>query len=87
MEFREHWAFLAAIITNGFSGLAASMSSKRRKPKWIKAEDFVDKDFHMLFERLFSQPKKKKKDSLEKLVTDAKAKGLEGPWLKAGEVK
>lgn len=86
---REHWAFLAAVTINGFSGLVASLSSKRRKPKTIKPDDFIDKDFLKLFMELFPEEEKKKKKGkpLELLVEDAKAKGLSGPWSKVGETE
>ena len=41
-EQRNHWAFLAAVITNGF-GAITSMFSKR-KHKAVSPDDFMGKD-------------------------------------------
>jgi len=41
-EQRNHWAFLAAVITNGF-GAITSMFSKR-KHKAVSPDDFIGKE-------------------------------------------
>lgn len=82
---RENWAFLASTVTNGFLGLAASMSGKKRKPKLTSPEDFISKDFKKLMKQMFrdneAQPSKQsKRKGWASYVEDAKQKGLKGPW-------
>ncbi len=76
-EQRNHWAFLAAVITNGF-GAIASMFSKR-KHKGVSADDFIGKDAKKMLQRLLEQDEPKQTD-WGRHVNDAKAKGLAGPW-------
>ena len=68
-EQKNHWAFLAAVITNGLG-----MFSKR-KPKQVEADDFIGKDLKKAVEGLLRREKE-----LDKLIGDAKKKGLKGPW-------
>ena len=80
---RENWAFLASVVTNGFLGLAASMSGKRRKPKLTSPDDFINKDFKRLMEQIFNEArpsKQSKRGGWISHIEDAKAKGLKGPW-------
>lgn len=77
-EQRNKWAFLAAVMANGFSALANSFSSKRRKPKMVQPDDFMAKDAKKMLQRLLGQEPEEK--SWIKHVRDAKAKGLRGPW-------
>lgn len=79
---RENWAFLASVVTNGFLGLAASMSTRRRKPKMVKPEDFLDKNFVRLMEEMLGkrEARPQKKTDWASLIEDAKEKGLRGPW-------
>lgn len=80
-EMRENWAFLASVVTNGFLGLAASMSGKRRKPKLTSPDDFISKDFKALMKRVFGEEAQPgKQTDWDSLIEDAKAKGLRGPW-------
>ena len=79
-DMRENWAFLASVVTNGFLGLAASMSGKRRKPKLTSPDDFISKDFKRLMERVFGEAQPRRKTDWASLIEDAKAKGLRGPW-------
>ncbi|MDO6355110.1 hypothetical protein Q3V94_08465 [Caloramator sp. CAR-1] len=74
-EFKGKWAFLAAIITNGFAAIA-SMFSKRR-PKEVKPDDFIDKKYAAKIERYF---KEAQPDEWASYIAEAKAKGLKGPW-------
>ena len=81
-EQRNHWAFLAAVITNGLNNLASVLGSvfggKRRKPKTVEPDDFISKDLKKI-----SQQRRKPKQQPHKWgkhVDDAKAKGLKGPW-------
>ena len=72
-EQRNHWAFLAAVITNGF-GVITSMFSKR-KHKAVSPDDFMGKDAKKAFQQLLGQDKQK---DWSKHIEDAKAKGLKG---------
>ena len=76
-EQRDHWGFLAAVITNGFNGIASMFS--KRKPKAVGPDDFIDKKAKKRFQRLLGQEPEQKSD-WGKHVEDAKAKGLKGPW-------
>jgi hypothetical protein len=76
-EQRNHWAFLAAVITNGF-GAITSMFSKR-KHKAVGPDDFMDKEAKNMLQRLLGQDEQEQKD-WGKHIDDAKAKGLKGPW-------
>ena len=87
-EQRNHWAFLAAVITNGFSALSSAFSSKRRKPKTVEPDDFIDKKAKKMFRVLLGQDEVGEKTSQKgwsKHIKDAKAKGLRGPWGGGGE--
>ena len=80
-EQRNHWAFLAAVITNGF-GAITSMFSKR-KHKAVSPDDFIGKEAKKMLQRLLEQdrpePELEQKD-WGRHIEDAKAKGLAGPW-------
>ena len=73
-EQRNRWAFLAAVITNGF-GAVTSMFSKR-KHKAVSPDDFMDKDAKKMLQRLLGQEPEQKDWSRH--IEDAKAKGLKG---------
>lgn len=81
-DMRDHWAFLAAVITNAALGLAASMSGKRRKPKMVTPEDFISKDFKRLMEELLgkNEARPRRKTDRASLIEAAKEKRLKGPW-------
>ena len=72
-EQRNHWAFLAAVITNGFSRIAGMFS--KRKPKMVSPDDFMSKEAKKAFQQLLGQDKQK---DWSKHIEDAKAKGLKG---------
>lgn len=72
-EQKNHWAFLAAVITNGLGGIAGMFS--KRKPKQVTSDDFIGKDLKNAVEGLLRREKE-----LDKLIGDAKKKGLKGPW-------
>ena len=74
-EQRNRWAFLAAVITNGF-GAITSMFSKR-KHKAVSPDDFMDKDAKKMLQRLLGQEQLEQKD-WSRHIEDAKAKGLKG---------
>lgn len=76
-EMHSRWAFLAAVITNGFMAVAGMFGKKKHKT--IKPEDFFSDDAKKTFRQLLGQKPKAKKD-LNKHIEDAKAKGLSGPW-------
>ncbi|MFB5066552.1 MAG: hypothetical protein ACE3NC_05105 [Candidatus Wallacebacter cryptica] len=78
-EQRNHWAFLAAVITNGF-GAVTSMFSKR-KHKAVSPDDFMDKDAKKMLQRLLGQEPEQKDWSRH--IEEARAKGLKGGELYA----
>ncbi|WDU82272.1 hypothetical protein [Caloramator sp. Dgby_cultured_2] len=49
----------------------------RRKPKEVKADDFIDKKFAAKIEKYF---KEAQPDEWASYIAEAKAKGLKGPW-------
>jgi len=73
-EQRNRWAFLAAVITNGF-GAVTSMFSKR-KHKAVSPDDFMDKDAKKMLQRLLGQEPEQKDWSRH--IEEARAKGLKG---------
>ena len=73
-EQRNHWAFLAAVITNGF-GAIVSMFSKR-KHKAVSPDDFMGKEAKNMLQRLFGQEPEQKDWSRH--IEEARAKGLKG---------
>lgn len=77
-EFRSRWAFLAAVITNGFSSIAGMFS--KHKPKAVKPEDFVDKKWYKKIEGMIKEAQPSPKDEWASHIAEAKAKGLKGPW-------
>lgn len=80
-EQKNKWAFLAAVITNGFASLACSFSGKRRKPKLVDADDFMTKEYKKLVDRVIGgQKNKENNEKFDKHIQDAKQKGLKGPW-------
>jgi hypothetical protein len=72
-EQKNHWAFLAAVITNGLGGIAGMFS--KRKPKQVTSDDFIGKDLRKAVEGIFRD-----EEETQKLIEDAKKKGLKGPW-------
>lgn len=72
-EQKNHWAFLAAVIINGLGGIADMFS--KRKPKQVTPDDFIGKDLKKAVEGIF-----KNEEETQKLIEDAKKKGLKGPW-------
>ena len=80
-EQRNHWAFLAAVITNGFSRIAGMLS--KRKPKMVSPDDFMGKEAKKMLQRLLEQDRPEPELEQKKWgrhIEDAKAKGLAGPW-------
>ena len=75
-EQRNHWAFLAAVITNGF-GAITSMFSKR-KHKAVIPDDFMGKEAKKMLQRLLGQDEPEQKD-WSRHIEDVRAKGLVGP--------
>ncbi len=73
-EQRNKWAFLAAVITNGFGAIAGMFS--KRKHKAVSPDDFMDKDAKKMLQRLLGQEPEQKDWSRH--VEEAKAKGLKG---------
>lgn len=77
-EQRNHWAFLAAVITNGLKGIAGMFS--KRKPKPVSPDDFIDKEAKKMLQQLLGQVPEPEHKDWDKHIEDAKAKGLVGPW-------
>ena len=80
-EQRNKWAFLAAVITNGF-GAITSMFSKR-KHKAVSPDDFMGKEAKKMLQRLLEQDRPEpelEQKNWGRHIEDAKAKGLAGPW-------
>ena len=73
-EQRNHWAFLAAVITNNISRIIGMFS--KNKPKRVEPDDFIDKEAKKMLQRLLGQEPEQKDWS--KHIEDAKAKGLKG---------
>jgi len=82
-EQRNHWAFLAAVITNGF-GAITSMFSKR-KHKAVSPDDFMGKEAKKMLQQLLGQGPEQSQADWNRHIEDAKAKGLRGPWNGGGE--
>ena len=80
-EQRNHWAFLAAVITNNFSRIVGMFSKKKQKT--VEADDFMHKDAKKMLQRLLkrdeseTEPEPKLKD-WSRHIEDAKVKGLKG---------
>jgi len=80
-EQHNKWAFLAAVITNGFgtlsSVIASAFGGKKRKPKMVEPDDFMGKEAKKMLQRLLGQEPEQKNWSRH--IEDAKAKGLRCP--------
>ncbi len=72
---RNKWAFLAAVITNGFGAIASRLS--KRKHKAVSPDDFMGKEAKKMLQRLLGQEQLEQKD-WSRHIEDAKAKGLKG---------
>jgi len=81
-EQRNKWAFLAAVITNGFNifttVIAGVFGGKKRKPKLVEPDDFMNKDAKKILQRLLGHELEQKDWS--KHIDDVRIKGLAGPW-------
>ncbi len=84
-EQKNRWAFLAAVITNGFniltSIMASAFSGRRRKPKLVEPDDFIGGDAKRMLQRLLGQEPELKDWSRH--IEEARAKGLKGGELYA----
>jgi len=74
-EQRNRWAFLAAVITNGFGAIAGMLSKHR--PKTVDPDDFLSKDAKKMLQRLLGQ--EEPKPDWSRHIEEARAKGLRGP--------
>jgi hypothetical protein len=83
-EQRNHWAFLAAVITNCTAALARAFSGSKRKLKLVQPDDFINKDFKKIIQQILGKQSSNKKPELssgyKKHIQDARVKGLAGPW-------
>ncbi len=69
VDQKNHWSFLAAVITNGFSSIGGMFS--RRKPKMVEPDDFMGKDAKKMMRQLLGQEK-----DWSEHMKEAKAKSL-----------
>ena len=74
-EQRNKWAFLAAVITNGFGAIASMFSKRKHKP--VTPDDFIGKEAKKVLQQLLGQDEQR---DWSKHLEDAKIKGLAGPW-------
>jgi hypothetical protein len=83
-EQRNRWAFLAAVITNGFGAVVSAISGfgkRRYKHKTVEPDDFMSKDAKKMLQRLLGQGEPgPEQGGWSKHIEDARAKGLAGPW-------
>ena len=79
-EQKNKWAFLAAVISNGFTGIARMFSKRRGKQKAITPDDFISKEFRKLAGIDRKDKKPGQDHGFDKHIQDAKQKGLNGPW-------
>lgn len=86
-EQKNKWAFLAAVITNCTAVLSRVFSGKKKKPKLVKPDDFINKDFEGLMQQILGTKEQKKDKKYEKHIEDAKAKGLKGGETLCSSVK
>lgn len=70
-EMRGKWAFLAAVITNGFMAVAGMFG--KQKQKQVSPDDFLSKEAKQIFQRLSTQDKP---PEWGKHIEEAKAKGV-----------
>lgn len=78
-EYKEqinHWAFLAAVITNDLGAIAGMFS--KRKPKTVEADAFISKEWKKRVEGLFKEAHPENRWA--SYIAETKEKGLKGPW-------
>lgn len=80
-NFYNHWAFLAALITNQFTRIINLFV--KRKGKFIKTTDFVSKELIKKYSAMKGMAVSK--IDRDEYIREAKAKGLIGPWSVGGE--
>lgn len=76
-EFRNRWAFLAAVFTNAINNFAGMFAKK--KPKQVEPDAFISKELKRRIEGL-TKKAQQEEDRWAALIREAKAKGLKGPW-------
>ena len=76
-EQLNHWAFLAAVITNGFSAMIGVFS--KRKAKTFGPDDFMRKDAKKTLQQQLEQGEPKQ-TGWSGHIEEARVKGLRGPW-------
>ena len=86
-EWRNGWAFLAAVITNGFGAVVSAISTftkRKYKHKPVGPDDFMNKDAKEMLQQLLGQdepePGESEPEAWSKHIEDARVKGLAGPW-------
>lgn len=76
-EQRNRWAFLAAVITNGFGAIISMLGQRRQKA--VEPDDFMPKDAKKMLQRLLGHREQTQPD-WSRHIEAARAKGLRGPW-------
>lgn len=74
---QQNLAALMAVIVNSAQSITGMFS--KRRPKAVKPEDFLSKDFQRLVSEIFGEAQGAE-DDWASLIDDAKEKGLKGPW-------
>ena len=77
-EMKNKWAFMAAVIVNSVAQLAYAFGGKR-KPKTIKAEDFLDKKYAREIEKAIKGEEIAVEKKYAWHIKDAQQKGLNVP--------
>jgi hypothetical protein len=75
-EQRNHWAFLAAVITNAGRMIASAFGGGWHSVKAVEPDDFMGKDAKKTLRRLLGEEPER---DWSKHIEDARAKGLRGP--------
>lgn len=73
-EQRDRWAFLAAVITNNFIGLARVLSGSRSRGKSFTPDDFLNPEFKRF---VTGQLQKQQEPDYSRHLEDAQQKGLQ----------
>ena len=79
-EQKNKWTFLAAVIANCTAALSRVFSGKKKKPKLVEPDDFINEEFEKLMQQILGTKEQEKDKKYAKHIQDAKAKGLSGPW-------
>ncbi|MGB9613904.1 MAG: hypothetical protein ACPL3B_00150 [Fervidobacterium sp.] len=76
LEMRNKWGFIASTIVNSITSIAGMFS--KSKPKQVNPDDFLSDEFKKRFKELTGE--QLNEGQWDKLIEEAKEKGLRGPW-------